>query len=420
MTRDRGSRVAVDGGVFREVLGLWPTGVSIVTTVADGTRHGMTASSVSSVSADPPLISVCVNRSQQTHRLVAGSGVFAVSILGRDQTRLGRVFAGMEPQVRDRFADGLWKTCGTGAPVLADAVAWLDCTVEHAYPGGDHTIFVGRVQSAARGRAVAPLLYHSRSWGQIADPLPESVSVADVGLADALARRWVAPETVEHLTSVVRAAGARTRIDIKSAPPGAPPAQAAHVSALVRDPCDITEALSRGAGIVEISPTGGDATALAARAQEHGLDIVVRVPHAFAVGSADRVRAAVDEALGLGCAELCLEEGSEAASPLHIRTVVQDAVVRARPTPVRVALREHNGLGLANALTAMKSGVRMFDTTLGGVDGRLSTEGLLYLAARLDISSVTDPTAIARAARELENLWGARRPLGPDPDRPDH
>ncbi|WP_436775816.1 flavin reductase [Yinghuangia sp. YIM S09857] len=400
----------VDRDVFREVLGLWPTGVGVVTTAAGGTRHGMTASSLSSVSVEPPLVSVCVGRRQQTHRLIEASRNFAVSILARDQVRLGRAFAGMEPAVGDRFGLGRWKTAATGAPVLADAVAWLDCDVEHAYPGGDHTIFVGRVRSASRARSVAPLLYHSRAWGQIAEPLPESVDVADVGLAEALAGRWAAPATVESLTSAVRAAGARTRISLAAAPhiPEAGPTP--FRTALVRDPADVTEALARGVGVIEVSPTGGDTPALVTGARAHGLDVVVRVPHAFAEGAADRVRAAIEEALDLDCAELCLEEGREAASPLHVRAVVQDAVVRSRPTPVRVALREHNGLGMANALTAMKSGAWLFDTTLGGVDGRLPTEDLLYLAARLGVASTADRTALMAAADELRQVWGAELP----------
>ncbi|WP_165958823.1 flavin reductase [Actinomadura sp. KC345] len=177
--------MGVDAQTFRTVLGQWPTGVAVVTTTADG-WHGMTASSFSSVSLDPPMVLVCLARGIHTHALVERSGAFAVSILGEDQAAIGHGFAGHAPG--DRFAGQDWTAAPTGAPVLDAALAWLDCRVAHAYPGGDHTIFVGEVTAARVPRRTAPLLFHSRAWGQLADPLPESAVIADTGLAAALHR----------------------------------------------------------------------------------------------------------------------------------------------------------------------------------------------------------------------------------------
>lgn len=148
---------------LRTVLAQWATGVVIVTTrTRDGERHGMTASSFTSVALDPPLVSVCVASDGATCRMIRDSGVFAVNMLGSDHRQIGRRFAG--PATADRFALGRWETATTGAAVLADAVAWVDCVVAACYPAGDHTIILGLVQDAATPRPAAPLIYHDRTY----------------------------------------------------------------------------------------------------------------------------------------------------------------------------------------------------------------------------------------------------------------
>ena len=169
--------MGVDAATFRQALGQWPSGVTVVTTVVDGAWHGMTASSFSSVSLDPPLVSFSVARAAASHDRIASSGVFAVNILAKDQVELGKRFAGMVPGVADRFEGLAATTAETGCPLLPDVLAWLDCEVRHAYEGGDHTIFVGEVLAAEASRVAPPLLYHSRVWGQFADVLPEAVAL---------------------------------------------------------------------------------------------------------------------------------------------------------------------------------------------------------------------------------------------------
>ncbi len=138
----------------------------MVTTVsdADGHRYGMTASSFTSVATDPPLISVCLASAGTTYRMIRRSGVFAVSVLGHDHTSISRRFATADSPYSDRFAEGRWDTAWTGAPVLADAPAWLDCVVTACHQAGDHTILLGSVQDAATPRPVAPLVYHARTY----------------------------------------------------------------------------------------------------------------------------------------------------------------------------------------------------------------------------------------------------------------
>ncbi|MFA1547884.1 flavin reductase [Actinomadura chokoriensis] len=419
--------MTVDAQTFRAVLGQWPTGVAVVTTTSATGWHGMTAGSFGSVSLDPPLVMVCLARHIYTHELVERSGVFAVSVLGKDQAAIGHRFAGREEG--DRFSRGSWSAAPTGAPVLGEAVAWLDCRVVHAYPGGDHTIFVGEVLTARTPRRTAPLLFHSRAWGQLADPLPDQVTIADTGLAAALHRRLTASGTaparvtragVARLLESVRAAGVRVRTPFPpagmpdGAPQGAPretPVKAPHEawSMLVEDAARLVE-VPRESGITVEIADGPGAVRLIEAARARGLTVIGRVSDVFAPARQQDVLAAVDRMVAAGCAEIALDEGPEAASPLLVRNLLQEAVARARPVPLRVRLREAYGLGLANALTAMKSGVRDFDVTLGGIDGGLCAEDVLFLAARLDVATPIDRAALVAAAADLEAVWGSALP----------
>ncbi|MFC6879304.1 MULTISPECIES: flavin reductase [Actinomadura] len=409
--------MTVDSGTFRAVLGQWSTGVSVVTTVADGAWHGMTASSFSSVSLDPPLVLVCLARRLRTHRLVEASGVFAVSVLGKDDARLGRVFSGMEPG--ERFAGRAWRAVRTGAPVLDEALGWLDCRVAHAYPGGDHTIFVGEVLAGGVPRRAAPLLFHSRAWGQLADPLPDEVSVADTGLAAALYRRSrpsgtaparISPAGANGLLSAVRAAGVRTRLPaVNACRSDADGGAGGDRSILVTDPAQLARRCPGGASVAEVYD-GRRTSEIVEAARVREMRVVGRVGDAFATGGERTVLAAVDRLVALGCDEIALDEGAEAASPLQVRRLLQDAVAATRPRALRVRLREAYGLGPANALTAMKSGVRHFDATLGGVDGGLCAEDVLFLAERLEVPSPVDRAALVTAAGDLETVWGAALP----------
>ncbi|MBF6331181.1 flavin reductase family protein [Nocardia transvalensis] len=154
----------MDAHHLRTVLAQWASGVVVVTTTTpDGGRHGMTASSFTSVALDPPLVSVCLLSTGTTGRFVRASGVFAVNVLGCDQEEIGRRFADRGGDA-NRFALGRWHRARTGAPVLADAVAWLDCAVAARYPAGDHTIVLGLVREAAAPRPAAPLIYHDRTY----------------------------------------------------------------------------------------------------------------------------------------------------------------------------------------------------------------------------------------------------------------
>ena len=131
---------------FRSVLRQFASGVTIVTIQAGGQRHGLTVSAFTSISTAPALIMVAINNSNTgSHFFEQADASFAVNILGADQQALSNRFAWVKDE--DRFAMGQWTTALTGAPILADAVAWLDCTIHSQLKAGTHTIYVGEVRA---------------------------------------------------------------------------------------------------------------------------------------------------------------------------------------------------------------------------------------------------------------------------------
>lgn len=150
---------------FRDVLRHFPAGVTIVTVKAGEDTHGMTVSAFVSVSPTPPLISVIIDHRGRGHTLLeAADAVFAVNILREGQEELSNTFAWKE----DRFSVGNWTTAKTGAPVLEDALAWLDCTVYSRHTAGTHTIYIGEVQaSSVNGPDEKPLVYWNRGYREL-------------------------------------------------------------------------------------------------------------------------------------------------------------------------------------------------------------------------------------------------------------
>ena len=149
---------------FRGVLRLFAAGVSIVTSRSGDRTHGMTVSAFSSVSADPPLVGVFVDRAHTLNELLAGPDpAFAVSFLAEDHEGLSNRFAFVTEE--DRFLEGSWIEATTGCPVLADALAWLDCRLELRHEAGSHMLYLGRVVATDAPRPdAAPLVYWNRGY----------------------------------------------------------------------------------------------------------------------------------------------------------------------------------------------------------------------------------------------------------------
>ena len=150
--------MTTDSASFRHVLGHFATGVTVITTLDPAGRPaGLTANAFASVSLAPPLGLVCVDRASDTHDLIAASGAFVVNVLAAEQDAIARRFAADDKE--RRFESIAWRSMATGAPVLDDVLAWIDCRVHTAVDGGDHTIYIGAVH-AADARAGAPLVFY--------------------------------------------------------------------------------------------------------------------------------------------------------------------------------------------------------------------------------------------------------------------
>lgn len=151
---------SADSDILRAVCGRFATGVTVVSAGREE-PSGMTANSFTSVSLDPPLILVCVNRNASIYRAVLESGSFAVSMLSARQEQVARYFADRSrPRGLAEFGEIGWSPAPrTGAPVLHDALAWLDCALATSYEGGDHVIFIGSVLASGCGPAHDALIF---------------------------------------------------------------------------------------------------------------------------------------------------------------------------------------------------------------------------------------------------------------------
>lgn len=153
---------------FTHAMGAAATGVTVVTTEGVAGRFGLTVSAVASVSAEPPLLLVCLNRRNPCVAAITQNGRFAVNILGEMQADVARIFAGRTTDGSDYdFSLHAWSTGSHGQPLLAHASAVFECEVDTIHDAGTHRIFIGRVVSAWRGEA-APLIYTSRTYGGVA------------------------------------------------------------------------------------------------------------------------------------------------------------------------------------------------------------------------------------------------------------
>jgi flavin reductase (DIM6/NTAB) family NADH-FMN oxidoreductase RutF len=156
--------VTFDPARFRSVLGRFASGVTVVTTRdAAGADHGMTVSAFCSLSLEPPLVLMCVERHASMHDMLLTASDFVVNILAEGQELVARRFA---EHTEDRF-DGIGYARGvTGSAILTDVLAYIECAMTDRHAGGDHTIFVGEVV-AGQARPDRPLLYYRGGYAQM-------------------------------------------------------------------------------------------------------------------------------------------------------------------------------------------------------------------------------------------------------------
>ena len=156
--------MAIDQDEFRRVLGHFASGVTVVTTRHEDVYYGITVSAFASLSLDPPLVLICIEQQAPSHAALQAAGSFAVNILAEDGEYLSRHFASREI---DKF-DGIAYHIGvTGAPLLNDALATLECRIVQQVQGGDHTIFMGEVLGASTHQG-KPLIYYRSGYHQLA------------------------------------------------------------------------------------------------------------------------------------------------------------------------------------------------------------------------------------------------------------
>jgi flavin reductase (DIM6/NTAB) family NADH-FMN oxidoreductase RutF len=417
----------VDPQVFKQAMSQFASGVTVVTTVHEGKRYGLTASSFSSLSLDPPLVLVCLARKTTAHGIIERSGVFAVNVLAAEQLEFGMRFAGLLPGLQDRFHGIETTSAATGSPLLPGVMSWVDCKLWSRYDGGDHSIFVGEVIDLAATAADTPLLYHNRLWRRSealeAPTLPLRADLTEVGLVDGA----LPPFARGPLVSALVEAGVR-RLQVASFLPGAeipPPALPKRNglvwSALVADERGVELAAASGLTQVDLGVAASDATSrkttgrspeatvdvlagLAEKARASGLAVRVGILCAFASPDEGNVapRRVIDltrRIVGFPLDELALVDSAGRAHPQQVRGLLPEVRPFLGNVPLVLHLRDTRGMGLANVLSALKSGAARFDTGLGGRGGspflaagrgNVATENAVHMLHEMGIPSGID------------------------------
>jgi flavin reductase len=150
------------GEELRDLMRLWPHGVSILSVDLEGDRMGVTVSSLVSLSLDPPLVAVSIGKQASCYELLRRAGRFGVSLLGADQEELARRFAsGWPPLVHWQ---GVPTREGTFAPLIAGALGWIEATTRAEHDAGDHTLFVADVVTVEHGPSRQALVYRESTY----------------------------------------------------------------------------------------------------------------------------------------------------------------------------------------------------------------------------------------------------------------
>ena len=150
---------------FRTALSRFASGITIMSTLQGGVAHAMTASAFTSVSLDPPLVLVCVDKGVRMHEAVLSRGDWAVSVLAAGDQAVAERFARSGRDLYSQF-DGIPTVPGpkTGCPLVTGAPAWLECRTWATYEGGDHTIVVGEVLSLGAADDPSALIYYAGQY----------------------------------------------------------------------------------------------------------------------------------------------------------------------------------------------------------------------------------------------------------------
>ncbi len=152
-----------DSAKYRQVLGHFPTGVTVITAATDGEPVGMAVGSFSSVSLDPPLVAFFPDKGSSSWPKIEPSGSFCVNILGQAQEDVCRRFA---MKGDDKFTGLGWSPAGSGSPLLDGVLAWIDCDIDSVTEAGDHFCVLGRVRDLGVGHDGSPLVFFRGGYGR--------------------------------------------------------------------------------------------------------------------------------------------------------------------------------------------------------------------------------------------------------------
>lgn len=155
------SAPSVEPARMRDVLGHFASGIVVVTAIGPTGPVGFTCQSFSSLSLDPPLVSLSPARTSTTWPVIREVGRFCVNVLAVGHDELSTAFA---RSGTDKYAGVSWRPAPSGSPILDGVSAWVDCELEHEYPGGDHTIVAGRVHDLGADPSREPLLFHRGAY----------------------------------------------------------------------------------------------------------------------------------------------------------------------------------------------------------------------------------------------------------------
>lgn len=152
-----------DSAKYRQVLGHFPTGVTVITAAPGGEPVGLAVGSFSSVSLEPPLVAFFPGKGSSSWPRIEAAGSFCVNILGEDQEDVCRRFASKD---EDKFGGLGWTPAGSGCPLIDGVLAWIDCDIDSVSEAGDHFCVMGRVRDLGVGHDGAPLVFFRGGYGR--------------------------------------------------------------------------------------------------------------------------------------------------------------------------------------------------------------------------------------------------------------
>ena len=159
--------MSIDAAAYRQISGGFATGVTAVTTAVDGWLHGITANSFTSVSLDPLLLLVCIDKEAYAHEQLEKAGRFGVNILAEAQQEISNQFASKSPPEQGSLRGAAYHLGPNGMPILEGCLAYLECELTDHCAGGDHTIFIGKVLDGALTQETTPLLFYQGSYQRL-------------------------------------------------------------------------------------------------------------------------------------------------------------------------------------------------------------------------------------------------------------